>query len=156
MSKWIDIINSIAEQEGFSCEFYRPATEEELIIAEKKLNCQFPNELREFLKETNGFLEYIHIKDEIIPNIQLIWSIEQIVEINLGIRIDSVYDDLMPLNSLLFFAAPGGDGILYGYGVGRNGIVSNRIFYWVPLTDSRILLAQNLEQALLEHYKYQI
>lgn len=153
MPKWIDFINSIAAEHGFSCDLYPPVGESELIEAEKELGVCFPDELREFLKETNGFLENIHIKDEIIPNIQLIWSLDRIVETNLEMRQDDVYIGYMPFNHLLFFAAPGMDGILYGYGINPSGVVLKHIYYWEPIEDNRMFFAFNLRQFLLVHYK---
>lgn len=146
--KWIGLINSIESSYECSYDFYPPVSEEEITIAEQKLKCQFPDDLREFLKETNGCMENILIKDKYIPNIHVVWPLEEIVRTNLDVRENHVFNDVMPLDHFLFFTRPGVDGILFGYGIRRNGIVKDDIFCWDPIPDDRKWLASRLQDLL--------
>lgn len=90
---WIELIKKISND----CEFNPPATHAQILMAQKKLNITFPDDLKNCLMESNG------VTNEF--GLGLIWPTERIISENLEFRNNKDFRDLyMPFDSLLFFA----------------------------------------------------
>ena len=117
-----------------------PATKKQISDVENSLGCKLPNDLKEFLLEMNG-------------DNWLIFSTEQITEINLSVR---KLDCFMPLNCLLFFGG-NGCGDYYGYPItAQDGVRDDNVFMWEHEVDNRIWKANNLEDAIKKYYNDEI
>lgn len=133
---WKNAIRSLCA----SAEFEKPALLNEIVKSEAVLNCKLPSELQECLSESNG------IKGEF--GLGLVWSLNQILEINVQYRSNSEFKELyMPFDSLLFFA-DAGNGDQFAYSILNGKIIRNDIFVWNHEDDSRIWVAPNLEKYL--------
>lgn len=123
---------------GYSekCIFNEPAGIEKIENTEIQLKTRFPNELRELLRESNG------IKGEFEHG--LLWTIEDILRINLEFRNDAHLKNIyMPFDSLLFFA-DAGNGDQFAYPI-QNGEIKNAdIFVWNHEDDSRSWVAPDI------------
>jgi hypothetical protein len=124
-------------------EFSEPATSEAMASAERALSVELPRQLRALLSETDGVIGSY--------GLDVIWSIERIVQDNLAFRSNRDFHELyMPFDPLLFFGDDGG-GDQFAYVI-LAGVIRNPfdIFRWEHETDSRTWFAFTLEQ-YLEH-----
>ncbi|MGG0188006.1 SMI1/KNR4 family protein [Bacillus rhizoplanae] len=130
---WKTFINTIST----AFQFKSPATKAEISQIKEKLNVELPNDLSSLLNETNGvFDEY---------DCPFIWSIEQILEENLNVRMFDDFKDLyMPFDCLLFFA-DGGNGDLFGYAILNGAIQKDDVYVWNHENDSRTWVAPSLQ-----------
>ncbi len=117
-----------------------PATQKQIFDAENLLGNRLPDDLKELLLEMNG-------------DSCLIFSIEQIVEINSSVR---KLDCFMPLDCLLFFGS-NGCGDYYGYPItSQDGVRDDNVFMWDHEYDNRMWKANDLEDTIKKYYNDEI
>ncbi|MGG0177391.1 SMI1/KNR4 family protein [Gottfriedia acidiceleris] len=132
---WKDLLKNISEE----AEFNEPATQNQIEEIQAKFNLELPNELINFLKETNG-IDVGGVR---------IWSTKEIIEENVDRRTDEIFKDTyMPFDCLLFFG-DAGNGDLFGFSIVNGDIQSNNIFVWNHEDDSRTWIAPYLEEFLV-------
>jgi hypothetical protein len=138
VSAWHDLLAEYADDLKWS----DPATEEAIASAEAALKVQFPPSLKSFLLESNGL-------DDDSSYTQLVWPAEKIYTENLQMRSDpDLAKRCMTFDSLLFFGSPWIDGICFGFPVSATGRVSEKVFAWYPIEDSRPCISWSLESYL--------
>lgn len=132
--KWKDFIKSITTD----CNFNPPATETEIAKIEDMFQVRLPDELKDFLRETNG-VEYSEY------DLPLVWDTDQIQQENYDMRSGKTFKEMyMPFDPLLFIA-DAGNGDLFGYRV-LNGVIDNcDIYTWNHEDDSRTWVAPSLQ-----------
>lgn len=117
--------------------FNAPAGESALRECEAALGQRLPTQLIELLRETNG------VEGEY--GLGLVWPVERIKEDNLQFRTSSDFTSLyMPFDPLLFFA-DAGNGDQFAF------VMRDRpadVFVWDHETDSRMMVAPNLDRYL--------
>ena len=141
---WRELVESVCSD----CKFAAPASEQSLNEAEAAIGVALPPELRALLLESNG------IEDIFGDGV---FSAECILSRNLEMR-DLVAEDntYMSFDSLLCFGSVG-DGDLFFFPVQGNGKVNNPdIFIWNHESDSRKLIAGNLEKFVKQWYSGQL
>jgi hypothetical protein len=118
------------------CEFASPASEKQILAAEKALGVKLPDELRELLLETNG------VTGKYGPT--LIWPVERIATDNLEFRRLPDFRELyMPFDQLLFIGDNGG-GDQFAYAILDGVIRQSKIYRWCHETDAREYCAGSL------------
>jgi hypothetical protein len=129
---WSELISEADKAATFS----HPAGEKAIQAASSALSQQLPKDLISLLSETDGVSgEY---------GTRLIWDLEEIVARNMDYRLNPDYvESYMPFEPLLFFADAGCDGILFAFL--SPPILSENIFVWYPIEDTRRWFAPNLE-----------
>jgi hypothetical protein len=116
------------------------ASEEQISKVEKSLKIKLPSDLKDLLLELNG-------------DNWLIFSAEQIIDINLSVRKLGCF---MPLDCFLFFAG-NGSGDYYGFPITKeDGVRDDSVFIWEHETDSRIWKAGSLKDAIIKYYNDEI
>ncbi|MEH7452153.1 SMI1/KNR4 family protein [Gottfriedia acidiceleris] len=132
---WKELIKNISEE----AEFNEPSTQKQIEEIQVKFNLELPNELINFLKESDGIdVEGVRI-----------WSTKEKIEENVDRRTDEVFKDTyMPFDCLLFFG-DAGNGDLFGFSIVNGDIQSNNIFVWNHEDDSRTWIAPYLEEFLI-------
>lgn len=120
------------------------ATVEEIVEAEHALKVTFPDELKDFLKDSNG------IKTK--SGESLIWSTSEIVSNNQFYRSDpQIIQEYMPLGHMLFFAEASQIDCLFGYPIVLNERQKRSwIFYWNRQEDTRDYAKYNLVELVAE------
>jgi hypothetical protein len=115
--------------------FSDPATETAIQAASSALSQQLPKHLVALLRETDGVGgEYQ----------TWVWNLEEIVTRNSYYRRNPDHVELyMPFEPLLFFADAGADGIPFAFL--SPPVVSDNIFVWDPIEDTRSWCTDNLE-----------
>jgi hypothetical protein len=131
---WRELIGSAFTD----AKFYIPASDKEIGHAERELGVEFPDELRQLLRETNGAAAHY--------GAPLIWPVEEIIEQNRHFRTSTAFAQLyQPFTDQLFFGAEGnGDQFAYRIVEGRIGDTS--IYEWDHETDGRTLFASGLKE----------
>ena len=113
--------------------FRDPASEDQLIEAERRLGREIPTELKQLLLESNGVLGQ--------TSIGTVWSIDQVIDRNLSFWSNPSFAELyMPFESFLFFGDNGG---------GDHFALVQRpprpdVFVWEHENDSRRWVANDL------------
>ena len=121
-------------------EFSRPAGILELIGVEETLEVKLPDELKSFLRETNG------VSDEYGCN--HIWEAQRIEQDNIAIRADQEYKQIyMPFDNLLFFG-DAGNGDQFAFIVINGEVRGTEVFVWDHENDSRTWVAPSLKKYL--------
>lgn len=139
MSNWDILYNELTSKHDY-IKLNKPATEKQILDVEKALDNKLPDDLKELLLRFNG------------DNL-LIFSTEQIIEINLSVR---KLDCFMPLDCLLFFAG-NGCGDYYGYPITKeDGVRDDNVFMWEHEYDNRIWKASSLEYTIKKYYNGEI
>ncbi len=133
---WVEFIKRLEPR----AEFAPGATEEQLAHLEDALRNTLPADLRSLLSESNGvFGDY---------GLHLIWSTDEIEELNRQRREDPGYTSgYMSLDSLLFFA-DAGDGEMFGLGVIEGIVQKPDVYVWNPIGDSRTWVAPSIQSYL--------
>jgi SMI1-KNR4 cell-wall len=114
------------------------ATAERLVELEQTLHVALPADLRTLLGESDGvFGAY---------GLHLIWSADEIEELNRQRREDPRFrSTYMPLDSLLFFA-DASEGELFALGVIEGIIQRPDVCVWNPIDDSRTWVAPSMRR----------
>jgi hypothetical protein len=130
---WKNFIDNISDDYHFN----EPASKSAIEKINAELNVVLPNELIQFLTETDG------ARDKF--GCYLIWSANKIVKENKEIRSCEVSKEhYMPFENLLFIA-DAGNGDLFAYRI-LNGLIEyNDIYCWDHETDSRKWVAPSLK-----------
>lgn len=136
---WKELINSCDDKAAVV--FAQPASDEEIQALEADFEGKLPDELTDYLRESNG--------DD-----TLMMSAERIFDCNTQIR-EQCAGDHMPLNCLLFFAENGCGGY-YGYPVINGAVCGTKIYFWWKETDDRTLVAGDLKEFLTKYYTGEI
>lgn len=119
--------------------FFSPASDEQIINAEKTLKRALPPELRSFFKFSNGL--GLSKKD----NYHLVKNLGEIVKENYEFWNTPNYKEAyMPLDCLFFFGSPGVDGIQFTVPITKNDTFSSFVYSWNPYDDSRKWVAPDL------------
>jgi cell wall assembly regulator SMI1 len=117
--------------------FTDPASEAAIRKCEEALGQKLPDDLASLLRESNGVLGE--------DDVDLVWSVERIIDDNLMFRTDPDFATLyMPFEPLLFFA-DAGDGNQFAF------VMRDRpadVFAWEHETDSRTMIAPSLASYL--------
>lgn len=144
---WRELIYTLTDGK---CEFHEPATQQEISEVEDNLGAKLPQNLRSLLLETNGVSETLLLKDVLEPISLLIGSTAWIMQWNKYWRTEKfAFENYMPLESLLFFAPAGVDGILFAFGItSTKQIINENIYAWYPIEDSRPCVAFSLADYL--------
>lgn len=122
---WKSLIESLSED----CQFDAAAASSAIANAEDILELSFPDQLSGCLAESNGVI--------IDYDIELLWTVERILETNLAFRRNPAFANLyMPFNSLLFFA-DSGNGDQFFFPIQNGKIRRDDIFIWDHEEDSR-------------------
>ncbi|EJS68020.1 SMI1/KNR4 family protein [Bacillus cereus] len=143
--KWRNFIESIVTD----CKFNPPTTETTIAKIEDMFQVKLPDELKNFLRETNGvkYSEY---------DLPLIWNTDLFQQENYNMRSEQFFKEMyMPFDPLLFIA-DAGNGDLFGYRI-LNGVIDNcDIYTWNHEDDSRTWVAPSLQVFIEWWYKGQI
>lgn len=139
MSDWNVLYKELTNNYDY-IKLNNPATEKQILDVEKALDNKLPADLKELLLKFNG-------------DNSLIFSTEQIIEINLSVR---KLDCFMSLDCLLFFGG-NGCGDYYGYPITReHGVRDDNVFMWEHEYDNRIWKASSLEDTIKKYYNDEI
>lgn len=123
----------------------RPASETQLVAAEKALGIRLPDLLREFLLESNG------VNGEFGEGI--IWSASEIKKRNQEFRAPVFHEIYMPFDHLLLFGEDAG-GDQFAFAIHADGqIHKDDIYRWEHETDARAWFAGHLEQFIESRLK---
>ena len=96
-----------------------------------------PNELKDFLGESNGILGRFALN--------AIYSTDNLIRENQSMRsLDDYVDLYMPFDNLLFIGEDGG-GSYFGYSITKSGRTTDQIFCWDHETDARSDVAWGLK-----------
>ncbi|MFF8911578.1 SMI1/KNR4 family protein [Streptomyces olivaceoviridis] len=126
---WIELITSLSGEVGLA----DPVDEDELVSAELALGLEIPEDLKSFLRESNG------ATDEF--GCGFVWSAADIVSRNREMKETADFRSLyMPFDSLLFIGDSGG-GDLFAFVVEPPRY---DIFVWQHESDNRRWVARNL------------
>lgn len=136
---WKELIASCDEKAAVT--FGQPATEEEIQALEEDFECKIPEQLADYLRESNG--------DD-----TLMMSVERIFDCNSQLR-EQCAGDHMPLDCLVFFAENGCGGY-YGYPVIQGNLQGDKVFFWWKETDDRTLVAGDLKDFMTKYYHGEI
>lgn len=119
-------------------EFRPGATVRELEAADASLGVALPQDLRDFLLESNGaFGPY---------SLRLVWPHDQIVRDNLMFRSSPDFRDLyMPFDPLLFFG-DAGNGDQFAFVIVAGAVRMPDVFVWNHENDSRTWVAPDLRR----------
>lgn len=118
--------------------FFAGATKLQLTKLEEALKIALPDELESLLMESNG----VHGAYEL----QLVWSAEDITQLNLDMRTNVLLrESYMPFENLLFFA-DAGNGDRFAFSIIQGAIMRPDIFVWDHENDSRTWVAPSLQQ----------
>ena len=140
VSMYISLLNKYAQDIDFS-EVQPAATEQEVLEAENQLNLLFPDELKDFLYETNG------------DNF-LCLSLNRIIADNLRLR-KTIDTSLFDLSNFLFIAT-NGCGDYYGYQIENGTIQSTSIYIWDHEEFEAKLVASSISELIIGYYQNQI
>ena len=134
--KW----SELAKSHSANCEFFAPALWADVTSAEEKLAVRFPDELRQFLLESNGLHgEY---------GLGIIWPVERIVKDNQEFRENMDFQELyMPFDPLLFFG-DAGNGDQFAFSILKGEVRRSDVFAWNHEDDSRQWVAPSLSKYL--------
>ncbi|MBE1530781.1 SMI1/KNR4 family protein [Actinomadura algeriensis] len=123
----------LAERTYPETEFHPPVGDPALDAAERRLGAPLPPELRDLLRETDGLLGPY--------GLDVVWSLERIVEENLAFRTDESFAELyLPFDTLLFFGDNGGgDQFAFVRTPPRDDVL-----VWDHETDERFTVAPGL------------
>ena len=133
---WRELIKHLEPQ----AVFVPGATAERLSELEQSLGVLLPDDLRSLLSESDG------VKGEY--GLHLIWSTDEIEELNLERREHSGFlSTYMPLDSLLFFT-DAGDGEMFALGIIDGSIQKPFVYVWNPINDSRTWVASSIRHYL--------
>lgn len=120
--------------------FVPGATAERLDQLERTLGVRLPNDLKSLLRESDG------IEGEY--GLHVIWSADEIEELNRQRREDAGFrSTYMPLDALLFFA-DAGDGEMFALGIIDGSIQRPYVYVWNPINDSRTWVASSIRHYL--------
>lgn len=137
--KWKTLLEQFTQDNPYM-KLNPPATEQQILEIEEKLQVRLPPDLKELLGETNG--------DD-----YLLLSAAHIIEDNLMMREMHCF---MPLDCLLFFAG-NGCGDYYGFPITReDGVRDDNVYIWCHENDNRQWVAGSLEQTILRYYNNEI
>lgn len=132
---WREYIASLAPEAIFA----PPVAEARIAQVEANLRVKLPDDLKSLLRETDGVFT---TRDQI----DLIWSIDRIEQENVELwRSHDYRESYMPLDSLLFFADIGVDGIKFAFGIVGSG-AHYGIYAWYPIDDGRPWKADTLRR----------
>lgn len=150
---WRELITGIHESQSQQAgiarkpEFRCAASAATIADAENILNAVLPISLRSLLLESDGVMEMMAIDDgDWFESIWLLWNTEELVEQNCFYRAASK-KGRTSATSVVFFAAAGTDGILFGFPVEKRACAS-RIVVWHPIADELNEVAPTLEDFL--------
>ncbi len=133
MAYWQELVQGIDPK----CTFGLPATEEVLAEVEDALGVAVPEALLGLWRECNGIAKEYGVG---------IWSAEETIRENLELRSYPEQNDLyMPFDPLFCFAWAG-NGDLFFFPVQAGGIHNKDVFLWNHENDSRLWVANDLEQ----------
>ena len=120
--------------------FFGPADAADIAIAERSIECAFPDELRLLLLESDGVSgEYL---------LPLIWNTHRISTDNRMFRSQSSFRELfMPFDHLLFFG-DAGNGDQFAFAIHGGKVRGSDVFVWDHETDSRTCIAPSLVKYL--------
>ena len=130
---WKELLLNITKNNNIK--FNPPATDEDIIEVENKLNISLPEKLKNLLLEFNGDNWFV-------------FSTKQIIETNISVRQLTCY---MPLDCILFVAG-NGCGDYFGYAITGEGIKDWEIYMWDHESDERIFKANGLKDAIEKYY----
>lgn len=124
-----EILDWIRSMEPLA-EFEPPASEDQIEKAERRLGISLPNELRTFLRCSNGATIGVRLDSgEVIPSASpLVWSVEEITQHHGPERLDPEQPA-----QVLFFANAGVDGILFGHPIRASSQVGSEVVVWHPI-----------------------
>ena len=111
---------------------YPPATTAQLAQLEATLGVSLPAELSGLLREMNGV--------EVVYDLGLVWSTEEIAHRNIKMKGRMLPDDLL-------FFGDRGNGDLYGFPITAEG-TGSKVFLWDHEDNSRIYEAATLREWL--------
>jgi hypothetical protein len=121
--------------------FYIPVSAREIGHAERELDVEFPNDLRQLLAESNGVSANY--------SATLIWPLEEIIAQNRHFRSSSTFaGHYAPFTDLLFFGAEG-NGDQFAYRVANRRVDDTSIYEWDHETDARDRFASDLKDYVL-------
>lgn len=133
---WRELIAQLEPQANFA----PGATAERLSQLELVLGVSLPIDLRSLLSESDGV--------EGQYGLHLVWSTDEIQELNLQRRNDPGFrSTYMPLDSLLFFA-DAGNGEMFALGIIEGSIQRPYVYVWNPINDSRTWIASSVRRYL--------
>lgn len=143
MKKCINIVEIIRKymQGNTYVNPQQPANLNDITDAESKLGVKFPGELKDMLLEMNG--------DE-----WLLFSAKQILECNLRTR-EFLSDCYEGLNGLLFIGG-NGCGDYFAYLILDNEIKTTDIVRWEHEDNTRVAVANSLEEMIIKYYNDEI
>src|SRR4051794_19700213 len=112
---WRQIVDEAyaKRREGARARFSPPVTADALVRAEDAVSAPLPGELRDFLLETNGFMELSNIDGRWIENMWIMWTAEELRDRNLELRHQRGQGGF-PAGALAF-ADAGTDGIVFAF-----------------------------------------
>ncbi|MEH7074272.1 SMI1/KNR4 family protein [Neobacillus drentensis] len=132
---WKELMRYVDED----AKFFEPASLNEIEEIEAKFNLTLPNELIDFLEETNG----AEVRGAGFS------STKYIMELNADFRTDEIFKETyMPLDCLLFIGGSG-NGDHFGYSIVNGDIQNKDIYFWNHENDSREWIAPSLEQLFI-------
>lgn len=115
-------------------EFGPAASERDVESAERRLGITLPDELRTFLRASDGATTGVELDSgEVIPHAtRLVWSVGEIT------RNHESQPPVPRPPQVLFFADAGADGILFGYPIHSPSRVGPDVVAWDPLDDDPV------------------
>lgn len=114
----------------------QPIREQEIYFVERALGVEFPETLRQLLQEANGGTDQ-----------DAQWVLWELAKIEKGNQELRHADTHMPVHHLLFFAEDGNHN-LYAFGIIGRTVRLDRVYLWRRDDDSRICVANSLEEFL--------
>ncbi|MGH9548518.1 MAG: SMI1/KNR4 family protein, partial [Terriglobales bacterium] len=115
------------------CDFHSPASEAAISESEDKLGVEFPGELKELLRISNGI--------EGPWSAQILLSADEIVSKNLEMRSTEMFGELyLTFDQVLFFGEEGNGDLYYCRII--DGKADGKVFEWDHECDDRICVAQ--------------
>jgi hypothetical protein len=123
--------------------FYPPASLDDIKELGKIFGANVPQSLQELLQETNGVMEMIQIDKKLIPNLSLIWSVDEMLAENQALRDTPSLAVLAAAKNLLFFSPAGVDGVLFAI-----SYMDETIHVWHPTGNTLTPIAASLETFL--------
>jgi hypothetical protein len=132
---WRELINVAGKNREDGPVLHTAASDEDIRQAESLLGIEFPTDLVNLLKETNGVdTEYG----------EFLWSARKIAEENLAFRQNPDFARIyMPFDPLLFFGQEL-NGDLYAYRILQGEVQPETVYRWDHESDSRQFVAAHL------------
>jgi SMI1-KNR4 cell-wall len=115
--------------------FSEGVSDADLDLLERSVGCFVTEQYRSLLLETNGVLDQYEI--------ELVWTLERVIHENRAFEIGNY----MSVSSCLFFA-DAGNGDYFFFPIDRANNCRNKVFVWNHENDSRLHLANDLEEFL--------